>query len=157
VGELLTGADGQKAKILAVNVTHRCYSEENFAIMPLIIQTAGTITDSVAIAQPTQDVGLDSAIDDVFGYQPLSKFLRTSRRVPTRDAQAAAGTEHALQFAYTIPGNILQILNKELETERLQDLYVVLHGFHFANSQTINIHTNIELLFVNIRKNVNLR
>ena len=155
--ENILSADGQKSKISAFWFTFRLDSEEKFGVLPVIVQTAGTITDTIDLASNIEDVNLDSCIDDVFGYQNLARVTKVARRIPSQDGSAAGGREHGLEFTVQVPGNFIQILNKEVETERLQNLYMVLYGFLADNDQVLHIKTTTEIDFVGVRKTIILR
>jgi hypothetical protein len=121
-----------------------------------VVQTTGTWTDTVDINQYIIDKILDSCIDDVFGYQLLGD-KSVSRRVPTNAATSATGLEFAVQRCVEIPGNLLQILNKESETERLQSLFFGVVGNAITASQVIHLKWFTEIHFVGVAKKIILR
>jgi hypothetical protein len=156
--EGIASADGQKTKVKSIRLTVRAWSRNTFHTMPVIVQTAGTITDTVDLETYfIQDVNLDQVIDDVFGYQNLFPNIKTSRRVPTTNPTADTGYITASEYSVEIPGNILQILNKETETERLQNLHLVLYGGMHADNQVIILNKRIDIKFINTRKTIILR
>jgi hypothetical protein len=158
--EGISSADGLKTQVQSVRFTFRMYSESNFSILPIVLQTAGNFTDTVDIDITTYistDRQIDQAVDDVFGFYPLSQFFKTSRRVPTSDASAATGKEHSLQFSVDIPRHLIVQLNKETETERLQNLFLGFLGLAYSNDQVIIFTTIMETRYVLIRKNIILR
>ena len=156
--EGILAADGQKAKVASVSFHQRMYSESVFHYLPLVVQTVGTITDTVDIAaSDILDVNLDACINDVFGFQRLRNVTQVARRVPSEDASGAAGLEYGVQTTVMIPGNIIQLLNKESETERLQNLFFVGYIGCTENNQVISIKTWIEISFTGVRKKIVLR
>jgi len=154
--EGILALEGAKPKVQSIQVQLRAYSEENFTLSPFIVQTAGTITDTVDIDAYIQDLTLDPAIDDVFGFQSLG-ITRNAKRVPSMDASGASGKELAIETTILIPGNVLEIINKEAETERLQNLYLVLITRPKSNNQVIEINTLMVTDFVVVRKGIVLR
>jgi hypothetical protein len=56
-----------------------------------------------------------------------------------------------------LPPNLLGLINKEVETERLQNLYIVLVGSFNVNNQAINIFKSFEVDYTNVRKTITLR
>lgn len=157
VAEAITSGDGQKSKVAKFLSHLRCYSANIFGIGALIVQTAGTITDVVDITSPKiLDSLLDGQIDDVFGYQIVTPF-GMSRNVPGDDPTAAASLQYAREFTVQVPQNNIQLLNKEIETERLQNLFLVIYGYSTVNSQVINIQTINEIDFESIRKTIVIR
>jgi hypothetical protein len=156
--EGILALDGAKPRVSMIRLTVQAKSESFFALLPVIIQTAGTITDTVDIdVDQIEDKSINPCIDDVFGYKNLSNFFKTSRRAPSEDSTAATGLEYVCQFSTMIPGNFIQILNKETETERLQDLYQVLYGFCSENNQAVYIKETTEVLFTTVTRNITIR
>lgn len=155
--ESIISGDGQKLKISKILSHVRAKSADIFGIGAAIVQTAGTISDTVDIASPSiLDSLLDGVIDDVYGYQIVTPF-GVSRSVPGDDPTANTTQHQAREFSVRIPGNIIQLLNKELETERLQNLYLVFYGTSTVNNQVVNIQTVNEIDFTGIRKTITIR
>jgi hypothetical protein len=153
VENLGSASDGIRKKINKFLIHVRMYSNEQFAVQPLAVQTAGTITDTVDLSGHEADQNLDTAIDDLFGFQKLSPNWKQSRKVPHFDATYDFGCE----FTIEIPQHLRNILNKEAETERLQNLYAVLHIIATQNSQVIRLDVLREIEFYGERKNIVLR
>lgn len=155
--ESILAADGQKAKALTIILALRAYSESSFTLMPFVVQTAGTFTDTIALTSGIQDVNLALCIDDVFGFQNLAVVPKIARRVPSQDGSAAGGLEYAVECSIQIPGNLLQLLNKEVETERLQLMLFGISGVFKDDAQTIAVAIYASIDFIGIRKSVILR
>jgi hypothetical protein len=124
-------------------------------VLPVVVQTAGTFTDSVNLASHVIAELLDSAIDDVFGYQRLSPTGKVGRRSPVDDGSSEP--TYCVEFTITLPANVLQTLNKETETERLQDLILGLVGFSNSTSQQINAKLYVEVHYIEKQRNIVLR
>ena len=133
--ESIAALDGAKAQVKSIRINIRMYSGSVFGIVPLIVQTAGAFTDNNNIAFSTIS-SIDDQIDDIFGFQILREF-QMSRRVPTSDPTVDTGNTNAIETTLILPQNIVQILNKESETERLQDLYLGFVGWSLEAKQTL--------------------
>lgn len=154
LGSLSTN-DGQKPKVSSIKFHLRIYSRYTFGICPIVVQTAGAFTDTVDIDSYNIDEILDSAVDDVFGYQVVSP-CGLAKRVPTDDS-TAVGLNFGIQRTVEIPGNILQIINREVESERLQALIFGFVGFGTMANQTLNFERSIEIDYVGVSKKIILR
>lgn len=153
----LTESDGDRCKISSfrVRVSMTCDGGNDiFCLQPVVIQTAGTFTDSVA--QPGREVSklIAAAISDVFGYDLLGN-LRFSKVMPTGDGTQAALVT-IIETTFNLPPKILNILNKESESERLQDLFVGIVGLGLAN-QTFYIKIGYEIKFIKDQQKVVIR
>lgn len=155
--EAILAADGQKAKCSRIVAHFRVTSESVFSVAPIIVQTAGNFTDTVDLASGIVDVNLDSCIDDVFGYLLQGNILPVARRIPSSDSTAASGQEMGREFAYQVPGHIIQLLNKEVETEKLQNLFLGLYGVAAGNNQLIYIEIDLLIEFIGTRKTIIIR
>jgi hypothetical protein len=133
----------------------RSNSIEPFWVLPVLVQTAGNFADTNNLASHNIAELLDSAIDDVFGYQRLSPTGKVGRRAPVDDG--STNPTYCAEFTVTLPGNVLAILNKETETERLQDLILGLVGITNATSQAIAFETFVEVHYIEKQRNIVLR
>jgi ribosomal protein S25 len=122
----------------------------------LAVQTNGTVTDTVDRAEAVVDKILDAAIDDVFGYQLLSNF-KLSKTMPIDSGYSTSTSNTMVEMSVILPPNLLGLINKEVETERLQNLYIVLVGSFNVNNQAINIFKSFEVDYTNVRKTITLR
>ena len=112
--------DGIKIHVSKIIVTLRLYGDADgngFFITPVVVQTAGIFSEQDDLAQTGIDTILNASIDDVFGYQVL-RSISPAKRVRCSTAAIQFGVEIQLE----LPQNILNLLNKESETERLQNL-----------------------------------
>lgn len=154
--ETTVGTDGKRALVSKMTWFCRFYSSKNFLFIPLIVQTAGTVSDTVDLDFNTIRQSLDSAISDVYGYQTLGNF-RFPKRVPADDYTSSSPEHFGTELTLELPQNIRQLLNKETETERLQDLYFVIVGLATGNSQQIDLNTAVEIQFVESRRAIVIR
>jgi hypothetical protein len=93
---------------------------------------------------------LNQAIDDVFGFDKLSQFKGIGRRLPGVDL-------HGCEFAVMLPPKHIQLLNKEMESERLQDLIIGLVGRGQQSDVDIDYYAIIEVLYKEEHKAVVVR
>ena len=147
--------NGAKINVKKIRIHLRIYSEETFIYQPLVVQTAGAWTADVTSANYIVDKILDENIDDVFGYQPLTD-TKVSRRVPTDVQTDDTGRITGSEITIELPGSILQILNKEAETERLQNLLFGVVG-RTNVVQTIKLRLFVAYEYTIVRKKLILR
>jgi hypothetical protein len=86
----------------------------------------------------------------VFGYDRLGP-AKSARRVPTAD-----NDDYGLEISIPLPNYALQILNKETETERLQNLYIAICG-KGTNAFAINLIVDTITEYREQRKTLILR
>jgi hypothetical protein len=146
--------DGIQIRVSKVLLHLRTTSLEAFAIQMLAIQTGGTFTDNPN--ETEGDVGsmLEGNIDDVFGYDYLSPSYKVARKGPSTDGAAAA--TFLIEATFPIPNKLLMLLNKETETERLQDLLVGFIG-HGSNGDTVFYKCFIEFHYVEEQRDIVIR
>jgi hypothetical protein len=125
--------DGKRAYLKRIRFFLRCESTGPFGIIPVAVQTAGTFADTANLAdQEVQDL-LDGAIDDTFGFEPLADFFVAKRMAPD-----ANNMDWVVERSFEVPRHLLNLKNKEGETERLQEIYLGVVG------QT---RTNVDITF----------
>lgn len=149
--EGIRAADGIHMRVSAIRLTVRAYSDAYFSMYPAVVQTAGNFTDSVSLTQANASALFDACIDDVMGYDGLFPYMKIARRVPT-----GATDDLGVEYSVNLSPKILQILNKEVETERLQNLLFAICGFGTIN-KTVALTTTIEVMYIEQRKQVVLR
>lgn len=154
--EAISGADGVQIQVSAMRIHIRLYIESEvqdaFCIIPVIVQTVGTWTSTADLANNTIRQMLDSCIGDVLGYTPLGS-LRVSKLLPTHDSHISG-----MEFTLSIPQHILQLLNKETESERLQHLLVGLVGkFEHQDNANLIGTAYVESLYTERRKSIVIR
>lgn len=152
--DAILSADGQKVKATSYLVHLRCFSDDVFLIQPIVLQTAGTYANGVDLTTKIEDTNLDPCVDDVYGYSNIGKASVARRSPPFQDDEYRAFT---VQRTVALPLNILALLAKEGETERLQNLYFGVYGGAAINSQTIFIRGWCEIEFTVIKKSISLR
>jgi hypothetical protein len=143
--------DGQTPKISKIRISVRvalATADTPGIIFPVIVQTAGTWADTIdlAVSKTVTELLADS-INDVFGVQVFQGNV--GRMLPDGS--------YGHEFTIEVPGNILQILNKEAETERLQNLHFGLVGLAQTSTDVMNIRMVAEYHYELVRKSVILR
>lgn len=129
--EGLTGDEGVLALVKRLVVDHRLTSGDGWskaffaAGFWLVIQTAGTLTEGNDINSLEIPDAIDPQCNDVFGYEIISKTIIPVIRYCEADDAAVAEA----RITFQLPQKYLAMLNRESETERLQDLYLALVGF----------------------------
>lgn len=153
--ETLTASDAVKAKIRGVKYSIRLYSDtlSGFTIIPIVVQTDGNFADTYNLSSRLIDSLVDNSVDDVCGYDKLGD-IRTSRVIPGDGT--LAGLFQGIEITVQLSPKHIQILTKENETERLQNLYLGFAGVSVAN---INIggHSWLQIDYTVERKEVVLR
>jgi len=154
--ESIRAADGIQIQVseirMAVRITGLA-NKDPFGLVPVAVQTAGTFTSNDSVSYRVIAEMLDQAIDDVFGYQPLSE-PKFSRLLVKSDSTSAY---QGLEFTLVIPSNILQLLNKESETERLQTAYVGFVGVVHDTDDTLTFHVTTSVKYTERRKKLVIR
>jgi hypothetical protein len=154
-------SDGEKPRISSMRIFVRLYKAATadpnglIALQPLVVQTNGTFTDTENQAVHTIAELLDAAIDDEFGFQKLGD-LRVSKIKNTTDDGGNEGHE-VLNFQIDIPGNIIGLLNKEVSTERLQNLSFGLAGKTAINAGTIGYNIWYRVIYIKQAKGITIR
>lgn len=98
-----------------------------------IVQTAGTITDTVNLNEENAiSTNLASCIDDEFGFQLVNQ-PKGSKLAPND------GATHTMEIIQNldVPQNVINLLNKEVNTERLQGLNLVAYGVQLQTGTTV--------------------
>jgi len=163
--ETIRSEDGNQILASKIRISYRLYEPEEalvaqaqgYMVVPVAVQTAGTITDTVNLAIPS-NIGtmLNTATDDVFGYQLLKKPADVSR---TRAGPGNTGDSlFTVESSVEVPGNLLFILNKETETERLQNIFFCLVGsFAKSTDPGFRVDIFIEIYYQETRKTIQIR
>jgi hypothetical protein len=121
-----------------------------FSFLPIVVQTAGTFTSTVDLSAGQVQEHLNSAIDDDFGYQIIGK-QSCSKEI----SDSATGTY--VQRRVVIPQNIIQLLNKEVGTERLQSLYFGIAGVQGATTGSFTMETQELTRYTLKKKGITIR
>jgi hypothetical protein len=148
--------DGQRAQISSMHISFRSYSQYTFAVLPIYVQTAGTLTDTVDQTVQNVDEIINTACSDVFGVQLAKPFWLQARNVPGDDPSNTAANTFGVELEFDIPKFLIDILNKENETERLQNLHFACLGYS-DNTVGISFHVAITTRYSLKTKNVVLR
>lgn len=136
LSEIIDGlsSEGQHALISNMKVNYMLTSDWEWTehTGPLgiyfgIMQTAGTVINSTT-SNKAELATLDSMTNDVFGFQRISTMkMQESFYISPKTALVMDDiqTMYKIKGQVNIPQNVLALLNKENETERLQDLYLI--------------------------------
>jgi hypothetical protein len=154
--EGIKSADGIQIRVQSITIDLRLYGNDGdpaWVFQPLIVQTVGTWTDTVNLAQRVIDEILDQAIDDVFGYQPIGEPRTTRRVFPLGGNTTQQGSEIRIQ----VPMNIISLLNKETETERLQNLLFGIVGVMNGTTDVYTLYYTITVRYTEERKSITIR
>jgi hypothetical protein len=156
IEDIESSVDGQTINVHAIRAHVRCVSQYYFGLQPIVVQTDGTITDTEDISANQHEYILGQVISDYFGYRCLMPY-KMSKKVPDISTSGIPGNT-ALEFTVEIPRFLInQIINKEVESERLQNLNFLLLGKSTANSQTITTKVIFEVEFSLVRKDIIIR
>jgi hypothetical protein len=140
-----------KVKTFTINIhIYQTVSLDPMIIYPVVVQTAGIFSDSSAIDAEVVDEILDPQIDDVFGYQILQRRI-------TKRVRNGTAVQQGLEIRLQLPTNIVQLLNKETETERLQNLYFGIIGYRYDPTDTATIQVSYEIDYIEERKSITIR
>jgi hypothetical protein len=153
VVEAISGADGVQITVSGMTFHFRLESESGyFACLPVIVQTIGSFSDSANLSSNRVSQLLDSAIDDVFGYHPLLPSFKAARKMPN-----VTNNGYALEFSVQLPQHLRNLLNKETETERLQNLYLGMVYQTETSTFVLDARTWIEVRYSEKRKKIVIR
>jgi hypothetical protein len=164
LAESILNTDGWTPRIKSITINLRAMNLDTglvqFVLKPFVVQTIGSFTDTADQTVNSVSEHLNGAINDVFGYRWLAKDYYQSR--PTPNVQPTdAGPEYLgewINIKIRIPEYVIKILNKETETERLQNLYVGIHGHTpYLNEHQISWYSITEVVYEAIRKDLVLR
>lgn len=147
-------ADGKQALIKAIIISIRAkvsVADNVFALLPVIVQTAGTFADTANLTDREISAILDQCIDDEFGVLKMGNF-RVSKSGPT----GTLADRQIIETRYIVPPAILKLLSKESSSERLQDIYIGFVGLSDANND-IEVDSYYEIEFVERTKGITIR
>jgi hypothetical protein len=151
--ESIRNEDGIQMNVVKVALTIRARGSNVFTIEPVAVQTAGTFSDTINLAVRVLGEKLAAAIDDVFGFDALQPRALVARRAPSDTDTAPIYT---IETSMELPPLHRQILNKETESERLQNLELGFCGLVQA-SDTITYSAVLEIHYTERKKNIVLR
>ena len=151
--ETISGSDGVQIKVSDIQITLRLEedSDEPFVYIPVVVQTVGSFASQVDLVQDRVEEMIDVATDDVFGFHPLGT-MRGSRSLPTIGTNAQ---KHEINVQ--LPQHLIALLNKETETERLQNLHFALVGKTHDISAELFGSCFITVFFTEMRKGIVIR
>lgn len=151
--ETISGSDGVQIHVSGITIIIRLRedSDEPFVYLPVVVQTVGSFASQVNLVQDRVEEMIDVATDDVFGYHPLGN-IRGSRSSPNIGTNAQK-SEITLQ----LPQHLLALLNKETETERLQNLHLALVGKTDSVGASLVGECYLAVEFTEMRKSIVIR
>lgn len=128
-------------------------------IHPCIVQTNGTFTDTVDIDESNLRAVFDQCINDEFGYQKVGDSFSLNLQTYADDATNGYSSHHKAQRTFVVPQNVIQLLNKEVSTERLQSLLFSIAGFHSTVDVNFGIRSQsfIEIEYIQKVKGITIR
>lgn len=151
--------EGKKCNIkyirYTIRMSHADTSIPYIGMLPVIVQTAGTFADTVNLTARTVAELLDAAIDDEFGFQKIGN-MRISKVINTTINDASQEYLQKLETQFDVPQNVIQLLNKELSTEKLQSLYLGLVGI-CTSEVTFNLNVFFEVGYTLEAKGITIR
>lgn len=155
---LISTTDGIKPHVKRIRFFIRAHvstSDAPFLGQLVVVQTNGTFTDSVNLSGREISTILDSAIDDDFGFQ----FIGEPKVSVVKNVSDDGGLElhYLYEVQVDIPQNLINLLNKETHTERLQDLYMALVGVTSGTSDVILLKHFYIVDYVETRKSITIR
>jgi hypothetical protein len=151
--EALLTLDGQKPKVSRISCRLFAHSDYSFNVRAFLVQTAGTIIEDDAITQTEVSEIIDAMCDEPFGFRELGENQYT-KRIPSNDSTSSQGKENGLTRLIEIPQDIIQLVNKEIETVRLQDIQILLIGSSTADSQVIDFFDSITIYYTSVAKGI---
>jgi hypothetical protein len=98
---------------------------------------------------------LDGGIDDEFGFQIVG--TPKVSRVKNVSDDNGIETHQVLEFTISLPKNIINLLNKESNTERLQSLIFGIVGLCSDAQGSISLTGFYEIDFIERRKGITIR
>jgi hypothetical protein len=152
--EGIKSGDGIQIRISSIAIDLRIVAandDYHFIIQPVMVQTAGTWTDTADLSQRVVGEMLDASIDDVFGFQLIGEAKTARRLFPV------ANMIHGFEIRIMVPTNIVQLLNKETETERLQNVLFGVVGVCLTSSDIVAHYYTARVRYTEERKSITIR
>lgn len=128
---------------------------KHFSVWPVIVQTAGTFTDTVNSEEREVASIVNGCVDDEFGLLPCGGN-RMSKLIAMSDDSGLNFTT-VIETQFDIPRNIINLLNKEVNTERLQKLKLALVGVGESATQTLYFSGHIAITYISRMKGITIR
>lgn len=156
--DALGSSDGQKPRVTKIRVFLRAFTttdQNPLTAVPIVVQTAGTFTDDVDIAPDDISVMLATVIDDIYGIQIIGQPKCSTLKNISDDTGVEA--HYIWETSFDIPRNLLNILNKETETERLQNLILGLVGIQTSTTGVYVLTAHAVVHYTEVRKGITIR
>lgn len=151
----LASSDAEVPKISKIKILIELGCTSPFAARVIMAQTAGAITSGSQATQHNLLEALDVACNDDIGFEPMTKIKQSQARMIYYNS-SASHTWHMLNFEINLSPKLINLINREAQTERSQDLTacVILQGI---TTQSVGITWTISYEYKNIAKNISIR
>lgn len=124
-------------------------------VQPVIVQTAGNLADTVNLSSHSVVDIVDAACDDEFGIQMIAEpKVATLKNV---SIDSGIKRYYILEMQFDVPQNIIQLLNKEQQSELTQKLYIGLAGLFSANVATLTLEGFEFIDYIIMQKGITIR
>lgn len=151
----LSVGDAETAKVHKLKISVDCYSIAPFAARALVAQTAGAISSAAQSTQRNLSAALDVACNDVLAFEAVTP-LKTSRIKTSLHDGSNIISYHTINFEITMNPKLINLMNKESQTERLQSLYFVL-VVQGTMAESVAITQGFSWEYRNISKQISIR
>jgi hypothetical protein len=149
----LSSADGMVAKVKSIEIIFASQSVTFHAIQNFILQCSSAPADTVNLAEQSVHQLLDAATGDDFGHINCGPVLQSKITHGIYNVQA---TQWGTFFKFKVPQNLIEIINKDSQNERDQNLYTGILGRTETNA-TVYIYCTIAVDYVLEAKRATLR
>lgn len=131
VTDSLSSPDGIQTQLSKLQYHFDLYCDDCFWLKPLVVQSNGTWTDTVNLADTNVHVALGDSINDVFSWEPAG---------PVRQARYFynGGIKFNLRFTVNISKKFLDIINTHTEQERIVDIFFGLIGEGYDGTKVLS-------------------
>jgi hypothetical protein len=154
--ESLAVTDAYKVRVTKISLDIIAYCDTPFYHQFCVVQTndVGFSGTTVNLANETVHTLLDNAIDTDFGIYHLGN-ARVSVPIPHNSGGGAM--MFGCRYRVDIPQHIIQLLNKEASTEKLQYLMTAFAGVAYSAANTISLFHGIELHYTIVPRSLAVR
>jgi hypothetical protein len=128
VMDTLAAAEGAKCIATKIRIVITSVSAEQHTCQPVVVQTAGNCVDTANLAVREIHSFVDAACDDDFGTLKIGNY-HLSRPF----AEDASYYYSIPQIQFELPQSLVRKLNSQVQTERLQNIYLGFVGTALTN------------------------
>lgn len=126
-----------------------------FGFVPVVVQAAGNFSSQVNLTNGNSfGENLNTCCDDVFGYQKIGE--PSVGRI-TNFLASTFEKHYFVNRKIVIPQNIINLLNKEINSERLQTLYLGLCGWIENTSASLQLEVTSYCEWIEKSKGITIR